>query len=115
MNNLEAEVKTANDLANKIRAVVKKEWFTIHDLVNCSNVGHEQAKGSLNHLALYGFIKTISEDNKYKHKILSNQVEREEIIQNGIENLEEDIKSLKEKKDYLINLKKVKISSLIKA
>ncbi len=54
-NDLETQVQEAKKLADKIREKVKQGEFTLYDIVNNSNVGHDEAKAVLNNLATYGF------------------------------------------------------------
>lgn len=111
---LEKSVKEAVELSNKIWGIVKKDWFTTNELVNKSNTGHEQAKQILNHLGQYGLLITESKDGKFRHKIIFNNKDREELIQVQIDKLNKEIEFLKQRTEYLAELKKTRISFLIK-
>lgn len=111
---LEKNVKEAEALAHKIYGIVKKEWFTTNELVNKSNTGHDQAKALLNQLGQYGLLTTHSKDEKFRHKIVFNNEEREELIQVQVDQLHKEITFLKQRVDFLNALKKIKVSSLIK-
>lgn len=113
MANLEQQVAEAKKLADKIREKVKQGQFTIYDIVNNSNVGHDEAKAILNNLAMYGFLKTVSTEGKYNHKLLFAK-EREEGIGEQVLRVEQEIKVFKDEIQRLKALKKIQTSTLIK-
>ena len=111
---LKTQVQKAKKLADKIREIVKKEWFTIYDIVDNSTTSHDGAKGALTFLARLGFIKTESREGKFHHKLLFTAKEREEIIDAQIMVAEQDIKASQENIKYLKELRKIKTSVLVK-
>lgn len=111
--NLQKSVSDTEKLAHKIYGIVKKDWFTTNELVNKSNTGHDQAKALLNQLGQYGLLITQSIDGKFRHKIIFNNKEREELIQVQIDQLHKETTFLKQRVDFLNALKEIKVSSLI--
>lgn len=110
---LETQVKEAKKLADKVREAVKKEWFTIYDIVNNSVISHDIAKNVLNNLATYGFLKTVSSNGKFTHKLLFSKKEREEGLEEQILRAGQEIKVFKSEIQRLKELKKIKTSPLI--
>ncbi len=114
MENLKTQVAEAKKLADKIREVVKKEWFSIYDIVNNSAISHDEAKGALSNLALYGFLKTVSTEGKFSHKLLFTTKERGEGIEEQISRVEQEIKVFQTEIHRLKELKEINVSPLVK-
>lgn len=112
MNDLKTQVAEAKKLADNIREAVKKEWFTIYDIVKKSG-SHDEAKMALSSLAHYGFLKTVSNNGKFTHKLLFTTKEREEGIDEQILRVEQEIKVFESEMARLKELKKIKTSPLV--
>lgn len=112
MDTLETQVAEAKKLAGKIREAIKQEWFTIYDIVKKSG-SHDEAKIALSSLAHYGFLKTVSENGKFSHKLLFTTKEREEGIDDQILRIEQEIKIFQTEIERLKELKGIKTSPLI--
>lgn len=113
MTELSKQLQEAVNLRSKIHGIVKAEWFTTNELVNKSNVGHEQAKEMLTHLGEFAFLKTESRDKKWKHNLIYDNVERKKMIDASINNLNSNIQFLVGRIERLKEMKDT--SLLIKA
>lgn len=113
MNELKKQLQEAVKLRSKIFDIIMKEWFTTNELVNKSNIGHEQAKEMLTHLGEFAFLKTESRDKKWKHKLIYDTEERKKMIEQSINQLNTNIQFLLKRVEYLKEMKDA--SLLIKA
>lgn len=110
MTEIQTRLKEAVALRGKIHDIVKMDWFTTADLVNKSNMGHEQAKEMLNSLGEFAFLKTQSIKGKWKHNLIYDTKERNKIIEETIDKMTQEVQFMLVRIEYL---KKMKNTSLL--
>lgn len=107
---LQEQTTKAQRLAEDIKKLTKTEWFTVYDVVNNSNAGHDEIKSHLSTLGFYGFLEIRHIENKSQFKIILDQKERTDIIQTEIDGANKRLNHVKAEKKFFEDLKKTKIS-----